>query len=173
MEREEKLPEHSHSAEEMTPEAIEVLRGRFLQSLSEHHLFAGLKPDQVGKLFGSLMVEDFKDEEIVCRCPAQIAHHDAFLVLSGKVAIKLRTGSVEHVLDLAGFGTIFNIEGLLELTRQDIGARALGAVELMMIDVEKLLKYFSQESEAGYLIMRNLARLSVEQHRKYLERYVQ
>lgn len=165
------MPEHYHH--DISPELIAILKGHYLSSISKHRLFEGLSSESIDKLFGALMVEDFEEQEIVCKCPPQIAHHDAFLVLNGTVAIKFRTATMEHVLELAGFGTIFNIEGMLGLTRQDIGVRALGHVEVMMMDVQKLQNIFSEDTAVGYLVMKNLAKLSVEQHRRYLDRYVQ
>ena len=76
------------------------------------------------------------------------------------------------MLELAGFGTVFNVDDILELERQDIGARALGPAQLLMMDAEMLQEIFAQNPSIGFTVIRNLARLSVAQHRQYLERYI-
>ena len=147
-------------------------REQLLSAIATHGLFAGLPHRKVEGLFPACLLEQYQDEEIVCRCPAEVAHHDAFLVLNGKVAVKYRLGDAEHVMELAGFGTLFNVGGVVEAKGDDVGARALGPVVLMMMDAEKLGQMFAEDPSVGYVVVRNLTKLLMEQHRKYLERYL-
>ncbi|MBM3948829.1 MAG: Crp/Fnr family transcriptional regulator [SAR202 cluster bacterium] len=155
-----------------TDDRLRPVRGQFLDAVVGHNLFAGLTGKNLAKLFPACLVDAYQDEAILCRCPAQFAHHDDFLVLNGTIAIELRRGPAEHVLELAGFGTVFNVDDILDLERQDIGARALGPTHLPMMDAEMLHQMSSQDPSIGFAVVRNLARLSLAQHRQYLERYI-
>jgi CRP-like cAMP-binding protein len=113
-----------------------------LAAIAEHGLFSGVSTQNILHLFPACLPEQYRNEEIVCRCPPEVAHHDAFLVLKGNVAFTFRKGPEQQVLEFSGLGTVFNFEGLLGSLSQDIGARALGDVEVMMMDVGKLLDIF-------------------------------
>lgn len=155
------------------PEEYRRNMERAIAAITTHGLCEGVPKDKLEKLFPACNIEEITDDEIVCHCAAELAHHDAFLVLDGKVAIKYRQGVLEHVLELAGYGALFNISNLVGWQGDDVGARALGRAEILAIDTEKLLKLFEDDPSIGYRMTRNLARLLMEQHKKHLAHYLQ
>lgn len=129
--------------------------------IARYDLFSGLSQEKIPLLATALSVKTYQDEEVECRCPT--ASHDAFLVLEGKVAVTQAFGAVQHVLELAGFGVVFNAGGLVGLDSIGRGARALGKVKLIAIDTRKLGELANRDCEVGYTVLRNLTRLLVAQ----------
>lgn len=144
--------------------------GRLACAITEHRLFAGLPWENIPELVPALRTKEFQDEEISCHCPDAL--HDGFLVLEGRVAITHRLRGLEHVLELAGFGTVFNLEGLLGIEESHRAARALGKIRLLVMDTELLKRQFGSHPEIGYPIIKNFAKLMVVQHDKVFEHWV-
>lgn len=155
------LPSSRHDAR--TSEDVVQLA----EAIARYDLFAGLDEEKIPDLVPALSVKTFQDEEIECRCPT--ASHDAFLVLDGKVAITQAIGDVQHVLELAGFGVVFNAGGLVGLDSIGKGALALGKVKLIAIDTRKLGELADRDCEVGYTVVRNLTRLLVAQWDRQLD----
>lgn len=144
--------------------------GRLASTVAEHDLFAGLPWESIDKLVPAIRVEEFQVGEIDCHCPDAL--HDGFLVLEGRVALTHRVGGLEHVLELGGFGTVFNLDGLLGLNESHRAARALGRVKLLVIDTRLLDREFDRDPGTGYKIIRYFAKLLVVQHDKELEHWL-
>ena len=144
--------------------------GRLASTIAEHDLFAGLPWESIDKLVPAFRIQEFQVGEIDCLCPDAL--HDAFLVLEGRIALTHRVGGLEHVLALAGFGTVFNLDGLLGLEESHRAARALGRVKLLVIDTKLLARAFDRDPGAGCKIIRYFAKLLVVQHDKELEHWL-
>jgi CRP-like cAMP-binding protein len=117
-----------------------------------------------------LRIKEFQDEEISCHCPDAL--HDGFLVLEGRVAITHQLRGLEHVLELGGFGTVFNLEGLVGIEKSHGAARALGRVRLLVMDTTLLMREFDSHPEVGYPLIKNFAKLLIVQHDKVFEHWV-
>lgn len=144
--------------------------GHLVAAIAAHQLFAGLPWASIPGLVPAFRVEEFQDEEISCHCPDAL--HDGFLVLEGRVAITHRLRGLEHVLELAGFGTVFNLDAMLGLEESHRAARALGRVKLLVMDTQLLEREFDGHPEIGYRIIKSFAKLMVVQHDKVLEHWV-
>jgi hypothetical protein len=144
--------------------------GRVASTIAEHDLFAGLPWESIDNLVPAFRVEEFQHGEIDCHCPDAL--HDAFLVLEGQIALTDRVGGLEHVLELGGFGTVFNLDGLLGLKESHRTARALGRVKLVVMDTKLLDREFDRDPGTGYKIIRYFAKLLVVQHDKELEHWL-
>jgi signal-transduction protein with cAMP-binding, CBS, and nucleotidyltransferase domain len=148
-----------------------TVQNELVKVLRKHEMFWDVPEEALGNLSNACHVKTFRDEEIVCRCPD--AHHDAFVVVSGVVGLTRRGESLEHVLDLAGPGTVFNIEGLVGMEPDRRAARAAGEVKLVALDAQRLSETFQHEPSVGYPVLRNLARLTVTQLYRQIDRLVE
>ena len=140
---------------------------RLVCELADHGLFEGLESDQIVRLVPTCRVKTFNDEEIGCHC--HDVHHDAFVVAEGTVAISYTVGGLEHTVELAGFGAVFNVGGMFGFVERHKGARALGTVKLMAIDTEILRRMLDDDTRLGYPVLKNLARLLMAQFDRELE----
>ena len=71
--------------------------------IDQYDIFPGLTKEEIDKLVPTLRVKRFEAEEILCHCPD--SDHDAFITLSGTVAITYQRDVEEYVLELTGFGS--------------------------------------------------------------------
>lgn len=124
-------------------------------------LFTGLPGRAIHLLTPALRVKKFADEEIVCHCPD--AAHDAFVVLSGTVAVTRLIDDLDYVVDLSGRGAVFNVAQLLDVDMRHAGARAAGAVSLIAVDSAALRRLIDENREIGLALIRNLGRLLAAQ----------
>lgn len=135
--------------------------------LRENRLFSELSEDQIKKLVPAFRVKQFKDEDIICHCPD--ATHDAFILLDGKVAVKLMLGDLQYVIELQGAGAVFNAPGLLHVHSPYSIATALGTAVLIALDSDQIHTIISKDAQIGSAIFKTASRLIVEQYEKQLE----
>ena len=136
-----------------------------------HNLFAELTEEEIERVMPALRLKKFHNREITCHCPD--AHHDAFLVVEGTVALSLSTDDgLQHVLELAGFGTMFNVGGLLGFVEPHKSARALGTVRLLALDTEMLGHVLEDDKHIGYSVLKTLMGLHVAQCDRQLDHAV-
>jgi hypothetical protein len=86
----------------------------------------------------------------------QAEKYDAIIVLDGTIAINYKVGFIEHVLELAGYGSGFNAGGL-------------GDVRLVEVDTRRLGEYFDLDSALAHCVLENLPKLLILQSKKQLE----
>lgn len=151
-------------------QAGSVDQGSLEFALKQYSLFEGLSPALLTKLSPVLQVKDFKDQEIVCHCPN--AFHDAFLLLSGVVAVTRKIGDFLHTVQLEKTGAVFNVGPLVGSEKEQAGARALGSVQILAMDSSRLSQLLPGEAELGYKFIRNICRLALDQHQRQMERYI-
>lgn len=143
---------------------------KIASAMEQHDLFSGLPEKKLPSLIPACRIKEFQDEEIVCHCPD--ASHDAFLVLDGKAAIILSRNGLTYILELAGFGGVFNVEKLVDAANDDQGGRALGRVKLLAMDAAMLKKLFKVDPTVGYPFIRNLANLLMAQYQREISHLV-
>ncbi len=137
----------------------------------ESGLMDGLTLERIAGLFPAWRVKTFNDEEIHCECPD--ASHEAFVLLSGRVATTFRSGAVDHVIELGAGGDVFNAGGLVDHVDCCTGARALGAVEIIAIDTQLLNSLFASDPETGYRVVKNLAKLVMQQSERRISEHLE
>ena len=129
------------------------------RTVESHDLFQGLDLKDIERLVPARRVKVFENEEVGCHCGD--AHHDAFLVTEGTVAVTYTEGGLEHAVDLAGFGTVVGLGGLLAFVQPHVSARALGTAELLAIDTAMLNRIMERNTDIGFPVLPNLAKLLV------------
>ncbi len=139
---------------------------KIASAMEQHDLFSGLPEKKLPSLIPACRIKEFQDEEIVCHCP------DAFLVLDGKAAITLGRNDLTYILELAGFGGVFNVENLVDAANDNQDARALGWVKLLVMDTAMLKKLFKVDPTVGYPFIRNLTSLLMSQCQRQISHFV-
>ena len=81
----------------------------------------------------------------------------------GAVAVAYLEGGLEHAVALAGFSTVLGLAGLLAFAQPHVSARALGTAELLAIDTAMLNRIMERNTDTGFPVLRNLAKLLVSQ----------
>jgi len=70
-------------------------------------------------------------------------------------------------LDLASFGSVFNVSAVVRGTSSQ--ARALGPADLIAMDSNRLNALFKNEPAIGYSVLRPLFGLVLERCQRYME----
>ena len=75
--------------------------------MERHGLFAGVPANKLGRLVPACRVKRYAGVPIKCACPDAL--HDAYIGLEGTTAITYELAGLEHVVELAGFGVVYNV----------------------------------------------------------------
>ena len=141
-----------------------------ISQISQYSLFEGVKYEELGSLVPALRVKNFENEDIVCHCPD--ATHDALILLSGVVAMTKKMGAALHVIRLERTGSVFNIGPLVGLMPEPTGAKALEGVVIIAIDTKMVRQMLDMQPTMGYVLARNMCRLSLLQADQMLEHFL-
>jgi CRP-like cAMP-binding protein len=136
------------------------------EAMAEHQLFAGLSDDAIDRLTPACRVKHFTDEEVGCH--SGDAHHEAYVVLAGTLALSESVKDMRHVVDLAREGAAVNLGALLGLMQPHTSAVAMGSATVLAIDRKMLLAVMDDDLTIGYLMLMSLSRLLVAQANRAL-----
>ena len=135
--------------------------------MERHGLFAGVPANKLGRLVPACRVKRYAGVPIKCACPDAL--HDAYIGLEGTTAITYELAGLEHVVELAGFGVVYNVGGLAGTEQSHRSARALGEVEVLAIDCELLHEVLDSDPSLSAPIFKNLSKLVIKQSDRHLE----
>jgi CRP-like cAMP-binding protein len=122
-------------------------------------IFVGLDTHDVGALTGLATMVQAADGEYLVEESAK--GQDFFIIVQGRVDIhvSLPDGGASESLALLKEGDTLGESVLLGRIRRIASAQAKGPVEALKWDVTALSAYFDAHPRAGYVVMRNLARI--------------
>lgn len=135
-------------------------------AITEHQLFAGLSEGAIDRLVPACRIKYFTDEEVGCHCGD--AHHEAYIVLGGTLALSESVKDLRHVVDLAREGAVVNLGALLGLVQPNTSAVAMGSAMVLAIDTRMLLAVMNDDPGIGYPVLMSLSRLLVAQANRAL-----
>ncbi len=138
--------------------------------ISQYTLFEGVKDEELGSLVPALRVKNFESEDIVCHCSD--ATHDALILLRGVVAMTKKRGAALHVIRLDKTGSVFNFGPLVGLMPEPTGAKALEGVVIIAVDTRMVRQMLDMQPSMGYVLARDLCRLSLLQADHMLEHFL-
>lgn len=121
------------------------------QLLLRLNLFKGLDESELMILLSRAELVDCAEGEYVVREGEQ--GHEMFVILSGKVRISKRSGSVQKVIHELGPGECFGEMSLVECRSRSASVKALEPCKLMRIDGASLSQLF----EISAKLYRNIA----------------
>ena len=140
-----------------------------VEKLKESGLGDNLSEQQIGRLADAVMVKPFFSQDISCDCPAQMGHHDVYILLKGLVTLDREHEDHHHVIEVESKGSAFDFGPLLGADYDYVAARAIEGVEVLALDSQKLLELFDKDPVLGLGFTRNMGRLMVAQMGKQLD----
>ncbi len=129
------------------------------QGWEEFPIFNDLDPGVVEKIVSMGTRESISARGIIFEESSPTK--ELYIILSGRVRVEIDSVDRGEPIELAvlrkgeAFGEIAFIEG----GRRTARTRAVDDVRLLKIDRDRLLAFFEADPKAGYIFMRNLARL--------------
>ena len=143
--------------------------GETVETLRESGLADSLSEQQIGRLAEACMVKAFYSAGIACDCPAQVGHHDVYILLEGLVTLNRQHEDHHHVIEVGIKGSAFNFGPLMGADYDYVAARAIEGVQLLTMDSQKPLQFFDKDPALGLAFTRNMGRLMVTQMGRQLD----
>jgi CRP-like cAMP-binding protein len=127
--------------------------------LEKVDIFRGLSPKQFESLGQISEERRYRTGEVIFA--EQSPGHEMYVVKNGKVCIELglKGKSEAATVHRVGAGQIFGELSLVDRKKRSATAVCENDCELVAINQEKLDELFKQDTQLGYVIMKNLAEL--------------
>jgi CRP/FNR family transcriptional regulator, cyclic AMP receptor protein len=127
--------------------------------LKKFNFFRGLDESELN-MVGTLFRERSYNPGDICQIEGQ-SDNQVHFILKGKVGAVVhipntQNNKTEIILDTLGPGEVFGWSALLKGSPWST-LKAIEPTEVMYVDAEELINLFEQDTNLGYIMMRNLA----------------
>lgn len=130
-----------------------------IQKLSGHEVFAGLGDHQIARIAGFTFPERLHEGDMIIE--DSTLGKDLYIILSGRISVHLESiiPNTTVVLASLGPGEILGEFSIIDSSPRSASACCVEDAEILVIDGENLNKLFEHDNHAGYVIIRNLAKI--------------
>jgi CRP-like cAMP-binding protein len=133
------------------------------KKIANFEIFEGLATDEINNILSMGQEVEYEDEVIIFEDSSLPS--DFFILLEGRVSVEIdvshggKNGRKRVQLAILRNGDVFGEIGLLEGKRRLASVKAIAKVLVLKIKGDKLTEYFAENTNTGYRLMRNLARI--------------
>jgi CRP-like cAMP-binding protein len=133
------------------------------EKIANFEIFRGLNTDEIDKILSMGQEVEYEDEIIIFEDSSLPS--DFFILLEGRASVEIdvshgeKNGRKKVQLAILRNGDVFGEIGLLKGKRRLASVKAIAKAVVLKVDGNKLTEYFTENTNTGYRLMRNLARI--------------
>lgn len=134
-----------------------------IEKIAKFEIFKDLNTDEINNILLLGQEVEYEDEVIIFEDSSLPS--DFFILLEGRASVEIdvshgeKDGRKKVQLAILRNGDVFGEIGLLEGKRRLASVKAIAKVLVLKINGNKLTEYFAENTNTGYRLMRNLARI--------------
>ncbi|UCH20492.1 MAG: cyclic nucleotide-binding domain-containing protein [Deltaproteobacteria bacterium] len=134
-----------------------------IEKIAKFEIFNDLNTDEINNILLLGQEVEYEDEVIIFEDSSLPS--DFFILLEGRASVEIdvshgeKNGRKKVQLAILRNGDVFGEIGLLEGKRRLASVKAIAKVLVLKINGNKLTEYFAENTNTGYRLMRNLARI--------------
>lgn len=123
-------------------------------ALAAHPFLAGLQPAHVDKLATLAREVTFEPDQVIFREGDPASYF--YLILSGKVALEIAASGHFITIQTVGDGDELGWSSLLDNVNKQFRARSVEPVRALAFEGPRLVSWFEQDHEFGYIMLRRV-----------------